>query len=300
MKVMATLFAAMCVPALACAEDASPAKPDARAEYDAWRSGRLERLQRPEGWLSLVGLHWLEAGDHSIGRAKDNDIVLAVGPERLGRIALAGDVVTLTLAEGVDATIGAGTARTAELAADATGAPTVVRFGTANFTVIARNDRYALRVKDAEAPTRRGFVGIDYYDYDPAWRVEGRYEAHAPGSTIEITNVLGYLEPMANPGVVSFERNGKTHRLEAVDEGDGQLFLIYSDRTNGKDTYGAGRFLYAAPPVAGSDRVSIDFNRSYNPPCVFTPYATCPLPPPENRLDLAVTVGERKYRGMTH
>jgi uncharacterized protein (DUF1684 family) len=112
--------------------------------------------------------------------------------------------------------------------------------------------------------------------------------------------VINTIEPMANPGAVVFERDGKTYRIEAVDEGDGQLFLIFADRTNGKETYGAGRFLYAAPPAPGSDRVIVDFNQSYNPPCVFTPYATCPLPPPENRLDLAVRAGEKKYRGAVH
>jgi hypothetical protein len=110
-----------------------------------------------------------------------------------------------------------------------------------------------------------------------------------------IASVINTVEPMANPGVVVFRKDGKTYRLEALDEGDGQLFLIFSDRTSGKTTYGAGRFLYADPPKDGM--TVVDFNQAYNPPCVFTHYATCPLPPPENRLDIAVTAGEKKYRG---
>ena len=121
---------------------------------------------------------------------------------------------------------------------------------------------------------------------------------HPAGRTIPIVNVLGMTEPMANPGVVVFEKNGKTHRLEAVDEGDGQLFLIFADRTNKKETYGAGRFLYAAPAMNGT--TTVDFNKAYNPPCAFNAYSTCPLPPPENRLDLAVTAGEKRYLGQEH
>lgn len=271
-----------------------------RAEVEKWQAERLARLQRPDGWLSLVGLHWLEQGPQSIGSAPGNDIVLAAGPARLGTIESDGKTVTLALAEGVDAKIGDGTARRATLASDATGAPTMVAFGSANFHVIERSGRLALRVKDANAKSRTGFLGLEYYDIDPAFRFDAKYVPHEPGRTIPIANIIGTLDPMPNPGAVEFEKDGKTYRLEAVDEGDGQLFLIFADRTSGKETYGAGRFLYAAPPPEGSDRVVVDFNRAYNPPCVFTPHATCPLAPPENRLDLAVTAGEKRYRGEVH
>jgi uncharacterized protein len=271
-----------------------------RNEIMDWRAERVARLQRPDGWLSLVGLHWIEPGESTLGSAPDNDIVLATGPARLGTLTSDGKQVTLALAEGVDARIGEGADRSGVLANDATGKPTLVTFGSANFHVIERSGRLALRVKDANAKTRTGFLGLDYYEVDPSFRFDARYIAHDPGKTIPIASVIGTLDPMPNPGAVEFEKDGKRYRLEAVDEGDGMLFLIFADRTSGKETYGAGRFLYAKPPAPGSDRVVLDFNAAYNPPCVFTPHATCPLAPPENRLDLAVTAGEKRYRGEAH
>jgi hypothetical protein len=271
-----------------------------RAEIEAWRAGRVERLQKPDGWLSLVGLHWLAPGKQSVGSAADKDIVLAVGPAHLGTIELDAGKVTLTLAPDAQATIGDGAARSAELKPDVSRAATVVHMGEANFIVIERSGRYGLRVKDPQAQTRTHFLGFDYFDIAPEWRVEARFEPHEAGRKIPIATAINTIEPSDNPGAIVFEKNGKTFRLEAVDEGDGQLFVIFADRTSGRQTYGAGRFVYADPPAPGSDHVVLDFNKAYNPPCVFTPYATCPLPPPENRLNLAVTAGEKKYRGANH
>jgi len=276
---------------------ATPADPV--ADVEAWRAARVGRLEAPDSWLTLVGLHWVEEGTHAIGSGKANDIVLNTGPEKFGTLTRKGAEVSLALAEGVDARIGDTDARSAPLLADTTGTPTLVRFGNANFQVIERSGRYALRVKDNDAATRKAFPGhMDNYPIDTAWRVEARFEPHPPGTTIEIASIINTLDPMPNPGAVVFEKDGKTYRLEAVDEGDGQLFLIFGDRTSGKETYGAGRFLYAAPAVDG--KTIVDFNKAYNPPCVFTPYATCPLAPPENRLDLAVTAGEKKYAAAAH
>jgi uncharacterized protein (DUF1684 family) len=270
-----------------------------RAEILAWREQRAARLTAPEGWLALVGLHWLSAGTQTIGSAPGNDLVLAVGPQRLGSVTLADGVVTLTLAEGAAARIGDSDARSGALAPGGSSPPTLVRMGEASFSVIQRGDKFGLRVRDPNAKTRSGFTGIDQFEIDPTWRFEARFEAHPPGRTIDIVNVLDMLEPMKNPGVVVFEKDGKEYRLEALDDtGDGQLFLIFADRTNGKLTYGPGRFLYTPPPVDG--KTIVDFNRAYNPPCAFTPYSTCPLPPPENRLDLMVAAGEKKYLGATH
>ena len=278
---------------------------------EAWRAERVERLRQPGGWLSLVGLHWIEPGTHRVGSGQDNDIVLAKGPARLGTLVLDGGALRLTPAAGAGleldghGAIGASqdaAAGVIPLQPDSSAAPSVIRFdgGKGSIVPIERGGRLALRVRHADAATRTGFTGIDHFDVDPSWRIEARFEPHPPGSTIEIANVIGQLEPMPNPGAVVFERDGQRYRLEAVDEGDGQLFLIFADRTSGKQTYGAGRFLYADPPAAGSDAVVVDFNRAYNPPCAFNAYSTCPLPPPENRLDLSVTAGEKRYAGPTH
>jgi len=290
--------------AATAAASASPVLTDRAAfEQDIakWRSGRVERLRKPDGWLSLVGLHWVEPGAHKIGMAASNDIQLRTGPAKLGTLTLKDGNATLKPNPAAGVTID-GKPATGEIAlrTDATTddkGPTIVVFnkGTANFQVIERSGRFALRVKDANAPTRTGFLGIDYFDADPAWRFNARFEPHPKGKTIQVASVINTIDPMVNPGTVVFEKNGKTYRLEAVDEGDGALFLIFADRTNGHSTYGAGRFLYAEPVKNGM--TVVDFNKSYNPPCVFTHYATCPLPPPENRLDLTITAGEKAYRG---
>ncbi len=288
----------------AAATTATPA-PLGRAAFEKdvakWRSERVERLRKPDGWLSLVGLHWVEPGAHQIGMTDSNDIQLRTGPAKLGTLTLKDGNATLTPDPAAGVTIkGKPASGVVALQSDAKGEPTIVAFndGSANFQVIERSGRFALRVKDANASTRTGFVGIDYFDPDPAWRFNARFEPHPAGTTIQIASVINTLDPMMNPGKVVFDKDGKSYSLEAVDEGDGQLFLIYSDHTNGKSTYAAGRFLYADPPKNGM--TVVDFNRSYNPPCVFTHYATCPLPPPENRLDLTIAAGEKSYRGAVH
>ncbi len=286
---------------------AQPAQID-RAAFEKitmdWRTHRVERLRKPDGWLSLVGLHWVDPGTHALGMADSNDIQLRAGPAKLGKLVLADGKASFTPDPAAGVTID-GKPATGEttLRSDATTdqrGPTIVAFngGSANFQLIERSGKFALRVKDANAPTRTGFIGIDYFDADPSWRIPARFEPHTKGQTIPVASVINTVDPMMNPGTVVFEKDGKTYRLEAVDEGDGRLFLIYADHTNGKTTYAAGRFLYADPPKNGA--TVVDFNQSYNPPCVFTHYATCPLPPPENRLDLTITAGEKAYRGAVH
>lgn len=289
---------------------AAGAAPDPhRAEIEAWRAQRVERLKLPDGWLSLVGLDWIEPGRTAIGSAVDASAVgpdadafvkIAGVPPRLGTLTLADGKLSIALEAGTGATVDGKPATQATLLADNSGTPSVVAHGSVSFIVIERSGRHALRVRDSAAATRTGFVGMDYYDIDPSWRVEGRFLPHPDGKTIPIANVIGTLDDTPNPGAVEFERDGKQYRLEAVDGGPDQLWFIFSDRTSGKQTYGAGRFLYSDRPKPGSDLVVVDFNKSYNPPCVFTPYATCPLAPPENRLDLAVTAGELNYRGVVH
>ncbi len=284
-------------------ETAARAERAARLAYEgeilAWRDERLARLTRPDGWLSLVGLHWIPLGQTYVGSARDNGTRLALGPAQLGMLSLARDgSISLTIPKDAEATVdGVPAVGRVSLTSDADGPATVVGFnkGDASFVVIKRGDRFGVRVRSALARTRTAFPGLDYFDIDPAFRITARFEPHPPGSTIEIVNMLGMVEKMANPGSLSFEKDGKSFTLQAVDEGDGQLFLVIADRTSGHTTYAASRFLYAAP--AGKDGTTvIDFNRAYNPPCAFTAYSTCPMPPPENRLDLVVAAGEKKPR----
>ena len=272
---------------------------DYRAEIDQWHAGRLERLRAPGGWLSLIGLPWLEPGANRIGSASDNDVVLAKGPAHLGTIHWAEDgTVTLDLLADSGATIDGKDIDHAVLLDDSHEQPTVVTFdGEASFYLISRDPKKGLRVKDPEAPTRTGFTGIERFPVDPAWRIEAKWIPFDPVQYLEVPTVIGTVEKYPVPGKAVFERDGREYTILPVIEvpGDKELFVIFADRTSGKETYGAARFLYTAMPQDG--KLVIDFNKAYNPPCAFTPYATCPLAPPENRIDLRVTAGEMKYRG---
>ncbi len=274
---------------------------DFTREIESWRKQRLERLQAPDGWLSLVGLEWLKPGSNKIGSASDNDIIIAGAPAHLGQVEWKGDKVTIALSAGSGATIDGKTMTSAELLDDAHEHPTMIAFGSVRFYLIDRaGGKKGLRIKDSEAKTRTGFLGIDNYPIDPGWRIEAKWIAFDPPHTLEIPNVLGTIDKMTVPGKAVFERHGKTFELLPVLETDDadELFFIIADKTSGKETYGAARFVYSPMPKDG--KVVIDFNKAYNPPCAFTSFATCPLAPPENRLGVAVTAGEKKYRGSHH
>jgi uncharacterized protein (DUF1684 family) len=276
-------------------ETSTPTGTDHAKQVETWRAQRVERLKAPNGWLSLIGLHWLKDGKSTIGSAKGNDVVLAAGPAHLGAITLKNGKATIEVDPKSAATIDGKEAKSAELLDDSHEKPTTVAFGTASFYLIDRNGKKALRVKDSEAKTRKQFHGIDYFAIDPAWRVEAKFEEFKPAHTLDIPTVLGTVDKMTVPGKVTFTRDGKSYSLLPVLEAPDakELWFIFADRTSGKETYGAARFLYADLPKDG--KLVIDFNKAYNPPCAFTPYATCPLAPPENRLDLRVTAGEKKY-----
>ena len=274
----------------------------ARAAFEQaeaqWRAEREARLLEPDGWTSLVGLHWIEPGAHYVGSSANSGIRLAMGPPELGLLKLEGDRVTLQPAAGADVTVDGAPAEGAVVLRDdgAPGGPSVIGFdgGDGQAMVIARRGQLALRVKHARAPSRLDFAGLEYWPADPSWVVEARFVPNPPGTTIEIANIIGGTDPVPNPGALEFTRDGKAYRIEALDEGGEELFLVFADRTSGHGSYPAGRFLYVHRPGADG-LVPVDFNRAYNPPCAFTAFATCPLPPPENRLDLEITAGEKAY-----
>lgn len=300
-----TLLAAALL-AAACNRSTGPsaaqlaAKAKAAAEFAAgeqpWRDQRRAELTQPDGWTSLVGLHWLDPGTHRVGSAADNGIRLLLGPAHLGVFRVTDGKARFVADAAV--TVDGAPSKGGPLRSDAdAGGPSVIAFddGKGLATVIARGGRLALRVKHADADSRLQFTGLDYWPGGPQWRVQARFLPHPPGKTLPIANIIGTTDEIPNPGVVEFTRNGTPYRLEALDEGEGTLFLVFADRTSGHGSYGAGRFLDAPMPDA-QGRLTLDFNRAYNPPCAFTPFATCPLPPPENRLDLRVEAGEKAYR----
>lgn len=269
-----------------------------QADIEAWRARRDQRLRSEDGWLTLVNLAWLEPGVNRVGAAPDSQVVLhGQGlPALVGTIAVGDSAVTFRPSPAVAVTVaGVRIGGEMTLVTDADGEPTTLAVGTIRFHVIRRNDRLAVRVKDTASPVRAAFQGMEYYPIDPAWRVVARFEPHQ--KTIPVPNVLGWVEDSPSPGVAIFEKDGETYRLEPILEpGETDYFFIFGDRTNGRETYGAGRFLYSKP--AGPDgTVVLDFNKSYNPPCVFSAYATCPLPPPQNKLPIELRAGETKYTG---
>lgn len=269
---------------------------------ETWRAERVTRLTAPDGWLSLIGLYWLQSGENSVGSAEDASIRLGTGPAYLGTVELttAGEVL-FTAAPGAMASVARGTLRNAKTETFELnykeGRPSLVSAQSLSFFVIQRGDKLGLRVRDAESERRRNFAGIDYFAADPSWRIEAQWTAFALPREISITNILGQVSPAKVPGKAVFTRDGQTFELLPVADGpDEELFFIIGDATSGEETYAAARFVYAAPPQDG--KVILDFNRALNPPCAFTPFATCPLPPKENRLPIRVTAGEKNYRGQ--
>lgn len=280
---------------------AAPLRADYSEEIAQWRRERVARLTTPDGWLSLVGLHWLQPGDNPVGSAADNTVRLAAGAPYLGTVRLAADGRATFLAAPASQTEVDGVAAGShpiDLRYGA-GKPSIVSADRISFIVIKRGEKVGLRVRDRESERRTGFLGIDYFAIDPSWRIEAQWVAFEQPRMIPITNVLGQTSAMPVPGKAVFTRDGQTFELLPVLEGAGEpLFFIIADATSGNETYAASRFLYADAPKDG--KVVLDFNRAQNPPCAFTPFATCPLPPKENRLPIRVPAGEKVYRGEQH
>ncbi len=265
---------------------------------DAWHAERLERLRAPDGWLSLVGLEALPAaGEATVGSAVGADVVLRADvPPRVGVFHVGADGVRFRPDAGVDVQAGEPPAPVPagglDLRDDLAGPPTVLTLGSASWYVITRGDRRFVRVKDRASPVRRDFVGIPRWPVDPAWRVTARLVREGAPRTIAVPNALGQVDHEPCPGILEFTLAGEPCRLLPMGEPDGPLFLVFGDATSGRTSYGGGRFLATEAPDADGT-VVLDFNRAINPPCVFTPYATCPLPPEGNVLPVAVTAGEQ-------
>lgn len=268
---------------------------DYRAKVRNWRETREAELKAADGWLAVAGLFWLKDGRNDFGTDAGSDVVLPAGsaPSHAGRFDYHDGKVTVRFRPGVSATVDGRPAREAELAADTTGSPTRVKLGRLTLSVIERSGRYGIRLWDPESSTRRGFRGLDWYPVQERYRVRARFVPYDPPKRLPIANVIGQVNRLPSPGRAVFRLGGDELRLDPVlEEPDAKdLFFIFRDATSGVTTYGAGRFLHAAFPVDGT--VILDFNEAYSPPCAFTAYATCPLPPPQNRLSLPIEAGEK-------
>ena len=282
-----------------------PADPTAewKQRIATWRVQREKELATPDGWLSLVGLEWLKSGGNSFGTASDNSIqVKAQGPEHFGLITVSGkNVQILSLPGGFPSgfQIDGQPAREGQLSTDAN-TPSTMTWRGITMVILQRGDRFALRIKDANAPTRTSFSGLHWYEPNLNYAVIAKWIPYNPPHMEKIPTIIGTTLNLSAPGVAEFTLNGKTFRLEPVieDPHDTTLFFILRDETSKTTTYEAARFLRTSFPDHGLDKpgtLILDFNQLYNPPCAYTPYATCPLPPPQNRLTVALEAGEQRY-----
>lgn len=266
-------------------------------EMEEWVKGRYAALKNTKsGWLNLAGLYWLEEGKNSFGTASGNKIVFPKGTiaAKAGYFELNNDQVTLVAEKGVAIKVN-GQPITRQLIYSPDSSRSLVSaYGSLHWTIIRREDRIGIRLRNNLSESLLHFKGINRYSADTAWRLEAVLKEPLFPTTIPIKNVLGQTIQMKLLGKLIFTIQGKVYSLDAVEEGEDELFILFGDATNTHTTYGAGRFMYVPKPDA-SGKTVLDFNKAFNPPCAFTPYATCPLPPQQNVLPVAVTAGEKDY-----
>lgn len=267
---------------------------DYAAETEAWRVDREEKLKADDGWLTVAGLFFLNEGDNSFGSSPLNDIVLRTGPAHAGVFTLRGGEVTARAPAGETLSVNGRSVAEARLWPREGDARPVVSIGPLTLYVHYSGPRLAIRLRDLDSELRRRFTGLRWFPVDESFRVRGRYVPHDQPRTVELSNILGDIEPARSSGSVVLTVAGEELRLTALDVG-GRLWFVFRDLTSGRETYPAARFLYADAP-SEDGYTTVDFNRAYNPPCAFNPYTTCPLPPRENRLPVRIEAGERDYQ----
>jgi len=267
------------------------------AEIQQWHQKRIENLKAETGWLNLVALEWLDEGKNTFGSDTTCAVLFPAGkaPARIGAFYLQNDSVWVEIDPGVPVTHNGQPVQRLGLRPDTEGEATVLALGSLRWFIIKRGDRYGVRLRDLEAPLVHKFTDITMYPIDPAWRLTAHFRPYDPPKTLAVPTVLSTVTQERCPGALVFQINGKTYELEPIAEPDDKrLFIVFGDETNGDETYGGGRFLYVNWPDASGNTV-VDFNKAYDPPCSFTPYATCPLPPKQNRLPLRITAGEKAW-----
>ncbi len=293
---VAASLCALAVAGATAAEDATSLRQEEQ-EVTQWKLDRVASLTSETGWLTLTGLFWLKPGANTFGSAATNTLQLehaALAPEA-GTFLLEGS--TVRFVAGADSAVMHDGVPVTDIAmaADITDDPTILESGSLNFYVIDRVGNLGIRVRDTLHPLRTAFHGLDYFPYDASWAVDARFEPYEPYKQISIVNVLGMREDIPASGALVFTHGGMEYRLDALLETPDaeELFIMFADATTGQETYGAGRYLYIPLPSDGTVRVN--FNTAYNPPCAFNVFATCPLPPPQNRLAVRVEAGELTY-----
>lgn len=270
-------------------------------EIDQWHTERIDEVKSDNGWLNLAGLYWLKEGINTFGSDESNDIVFPAGKidGRAGYFLVKNGVVEIHALPDAKILIDSSVVSDKIIFHPDSTTHAQLAHGSLRWFIIKRDDQVGIRLRDMESKALAEFTGIDRYEVDPAWRIEAKAEIPETPKRISITNVLGQTTDQLSPGTIVFNVNSQTYRLDALDEGTGEWFIIFGDSTNTKETYPAGRYLYVKLPDAAGNTI-IDFNKSYNPPCAFTPFATCPLPPAQNVLPLSIRAGEKLFKGYSH
>ncbi|MCX6169832.1 MAG: DUF1684 domain-containing protein [Ignavibacteriales bacterium] len=291
------LFAAIFI---SCSSDL---KEKGSAKYisgiNEWHAKRVSNLKKENGWLNLAGLYWLKPGENKFGTDKTNDVIFPKGraPAFIGSLFLKDSIVTLKVNEGVEVKNNGERVAKLELKNDTQG-ETVLALGSLRWFIIKRGDKYGVRLRDLESELLKTFQGIETYPINSDWKLEAKLESYNPPQKVAVPNVLGMVDTSLVAAALVFEKDGVVYKLDPIDEGK-QYFVIFADETSGGETYGAGRFLYV-DKADSTGKIYIDFNKAYNPPCAFTKYATCPLPPKQNHLQLKITAGEKMFHGEEH
>jgi hypothetical protein len=300
-KAFVTVALGLCLAAFASAVSAADEPAAADASYlqsiDKWKAELVDDLK--QNWLPLAGLFWLKPGENKFGSDAKNDIVFPKGPAHAGSFTLRSKDVSVRFEPGVQVTVSSKPFTASKLESDVSGHATVLEMGSLRFYMIVRGERVGIRLKDTESDAARGFRGLDFFPVSMNYRVTAKFEPSEGKKTVDMPNVLGDVAPMPVAGTVVFTINGQELRLSDLGGNSANgLFFVFSDPTSKTETYPGGRFLETEPVVNGT--VVLDFNRAHNPPCAVTPYATCPLPPKENRLAVAIPAGEKYNHKLGH
>lgn len=287
------LFALVSTALGSCRQTPPPlVEADYRAAIESWRSDRLAALRAPDGWPALVGLFKLDPGKNTFGADPDNDLVFPPhAPGRMGAIFVAPDSIAIKMEKDVSVRIRDSVVQYAALSPDT---PMLLEYGSLSWHLIERGGTPLIRLRDTLHPARFQLKQLPYFPIDSEWRIQARFIPFDPPQMLPVRNVLDMDIDQQCDGKLQFEKDGQILEIWVLDGGPEEYFLIFSDQTTGEETYGGGRYMYVPRPDS-TGYTTVDFNKAYNPPCVFTKYATCLLPPAQNRLNIAIRAGEKMY-----
>jgi len=268
--------------------------PEYISEVEQWDQKRISRLKEETGWLNLAGLFWLKEGENKFGSEKNNDIIFPFGPGHIGSLFLIDSIVTIKVNPGVEVLHNGTSVSEMIMKDDYSDSTTFLQTGSLKWNIIKRTKGFAIRLRDLNSQLVKEFKGIERFPINVDWKIEAKFKVYDPPKKIMIPDIVGTVDEESSPGAVVFEADGKIFRMDALDAGGSRIWFVFADETSGEETYGAGRFLYTDKPDSVG-KVILDFNKAYNPPCVFSKFATCPLPPKDNYLKLRITAGEKMW-----